>query len=593
MRRFFTASLLLCLLSGYSLLVSAVPAKPGKITYRQPDGIYVTVSIHGDEFSHWYETEDGKVLLHGSDGALCYAMLDASGRAVPSDVAATEVGERDARAADVALRQDRNALLKSIGVKGAEARKAAAAAKPGTISRSFSTEGVVNGLVILAEYQDVKFSEGHTRDVYDRLSNTPGYAGEHASCSVYDYFVAQSYGKFTPHFDVVGPVTLPHEMSYYGISELAPEMIIDACNEAKNTLGTDFSKYDVNNDGNVDFVFVIYAGYGESQGASYKTVWPQKVDLTYASWNTYDGLYLSAAACSCELRGNEGASLDGIGTFCHEFSHILGLPDVYDTGTGGTGFGMGCWDAMDRGIYLDDSRTPAGYTAMDKYSVGWIEPKILSEPARDVRLEPLSQAADAYFIVCESDADEYYTLENRQNTGCDKALPGHGLIISHVHYVPSLWSSNRVNASSNEYEHISLVAADNNKSTTTFDGDPFPGAANVTAFDGNTTPAMAWHTTDVPADCPITNIREENGVIIFDFKGNSTGVESVSLDSKVGIRAGKGRLEIDNPEGCVVTVSSVDGRKVSRSASLRQSVSLCRGIYVVSGNGRSEKIMIR
>lgn len=593
MRRFITTALLLCLLSGYSLLMYAVPAKPGKITFRQPDGTCITVFVHGDEFSHWYETEEGTVLLNGHDGALCYAMLDDSGRAVASGVAASEAGKQDAKAAALIKKQDKAALLKSIGRKGVEARKAATATVPGTISRTFPTEGVVNGLVILAEYQDVKFSEGHTRDVYDRLSNAPGYTGEYASCSVYDYFVAQSYGKFTPHFDVVGPVTLPHEMSYYGISELAPEMIIDACNEAKNTLGTDFSKYDVNNDGNVDFVFVIYAGYGESQGASYKTVWPQKVDLTYSSWNTYDGLYLSAAACSCELRGNEGTTLDGIGTFCHEFSHILGLPDVYDTNTGGTGFGMGSWDAMDRGIYLDESRTPAGYTAMDKYSVGWLEPKILSEPTKNIRLEPLSETADAYFIVCESNTDEYFTLENRQNTGCDKALPGHGLIISQVHYVPSLWSSNRVNASSNEYEHISLVAADNNKSTTTFEGDPFPGSANVTEFTGETTPSMAWHTTDVPATCGITNIREENGVIIFDFNGGTTGVKGITDGTMTDIRPGSGCLDIDNPKGNIITVTSVDGREVSRSASVNQHIVLGRGIYVVRGDGRSEKVLIR
>lgn len=585
--------LLFSAVAFHACLASAAPAWPRKITYTQPDGTEVAVYLRGDEYSHWHEAEDGAVLLRGADGALRYAVLGPDGRAVPSGLAAVNVADRSAEAVALVAGQDMAAVRRGLRMEAARAGKAGVRLAPGTITRTFPTVGEVTGLVILAEYQDVKFSERHTRDVYDELSNADGYAGEYASFSVRDYFMAQSYGKFTPRFDVVGPVTLPHDMKYYGVNELASEMIIDACNEAKSALGTDFSKYDSDNDGNVDFVFVIYAGYGQAQGGPYESVWPCKVDLTYTSWKTYDGKYLASAACSCELHGYEGTQLDGIGTFCHEFSHILGLPDVYDTSTSASGFGMSDWDAMDHGIYLDDSRTPAGYTAMDKYSVGWLTPKILSEPAKDLRMEALSETGDAYFIVCEGNENEYYTLENRQRTGSDKALPGHGMIVSHVHYVPSLWSSNRVNASDAGYEHISLVAADNNKSETTLDGDPFPGARGVMSLTDDTTPAMAWHTTGVRPGCPITNIREENGVILFDFKGGSTAARDIAADRPFVMRSAGGGIEIDNPSGCTVTVTAADGRQVSRSASAVQRVKPGRGLYIVSCGGHAEKIVIK
>lgn len=576
------------------LQAKASPARPGKIIYVQPDGKKITTYLRGDEFMHYYESEDGAVLLPDHDGVLRYASVSADGNVIPSQVRASDISERGAEEKAFVKMQDSLLIRKIICSENRQKRiNVQSKVNPETIKNTFPTTGVVNGLIILAEYSDVKFQPNHTREVYDELANKEGYDGEHASGSIFDYFVSQSYGKFKPHFDVVGPVTLPHEMKYYGTEELVAEMVKDACNEAKDKLGTDFSKYDANGDGNVDFVFVIYAGYGESQGGSYETVWPQKVDLTYESWKTYDGLYLGNVACSCELRGNSGTELDGIGTFCHEFSHILGLPDVYDTSVTGTGFGMGCWDVMDIGLYLNDSRTPAGYTAMDKYSLGWISPKVLSEPTSNLSLGALSETDEAYFIVCEDNGREYFTLENRQNSGWDKELPGHGMIISQIHYVPSLWSSNRVNASGNDYDHISLVAADNDKSADTYSSDTYPGTSGVTSFTDDTTPAASWHTTSSAVGCPITNIREEQGVIFFDFKRTSTDVPHVTADNGLTLSTDNGVLKILNPREEVVTVLTADGRIVSSTATAEQTINTGKGIYIVSCNGLSEKIVIK
>ena len=575
----------------------AAPARPGKIAYRQPDGTVVTVSLHGDENYHYYVSEDGFALLPDGGGTLKYATLSADGSAVPSEMAAHGVGVRGPAEAAYVKTVDRVAVggglakAYSDAVKAKSARRARRVA-PGGIDRDFPTTGEIRGVIILAEFTDKKFSRGDINEVYSSMANDEGYSGPYASGSIRDYFTSQSGGRFVPTFDVIGPVQLPHESAYYASFEIASQLMIDACTVADGTTDVDFSDYDYDGDGYVDFVFVVFAGYGQAQGGGVDCVWPQAVDLTYESWNVYDGLYLSQSACSCELQGYDGGVIDGIGTFCHEFSHILGLPDIYDPAYSGMP-GMLNWDIMDVGLYNDDSRTPAGYTAMDKYTVGWLEPVVLDSPAKDVELRPMSEANEAYFIVCGENADEYFTLENRQQTGWDKALPGHGLIISHVHYVPSLWSGNRVNTTSSGYEHVALVPADNMATDGTQDGDPFPGTSGNTSFTDTSHPAASWHTSTAAVDCPITNIREEDGIIKFDFKGGTTAINAVGGGKGLRATVSGGTLSVDNPLNERVSIVGADGRTVCESAESRVTVTPGRGVYVVRIGGTAEKIVVK
>ena len=305
----------------------------------------------------------------------------------------------------------------------------------------------------------------------------------------------------------------------------------------------------------------------------------------------YDGLYLGQAACSCELRGNEGEDMDGIGTFCHEFSHILGLPDIYDVAYSGMA-GMVTWDVMCKGLYNDDSKTPAGYTAMDKYTVGWLEPVVLDAPAMNLTLKPFSESNEAYFIVCGADNNEYFTLENRQQTGWDKALGGHGLIISQIHYDKSLWNSNRVNTTSVGYEHVALIAADGHASEDTEAGDPFPGETGNTQYTDTSMPGARWHSTSAAVDCPITNIRENDGMITFDFKADATGLAMVESGGTVNVVVDDGAIVVDNPCGDTVTVVGIDG-KIVQTSDLKNVV--CRpgnGIYIVKCGDVSKKVIL-
>lgn len=589
--------LLACMFAFLCNGALAAPARPGKIIYRQPDGTTLTVSLHGDERFHYYVSEDGFALLPDGGRTLRYAELSADGLARPTGMVAHDAGERGAEETGYVGLIDKAAIMKGLAKAYetawlTEQAKPTRSGAPGGIDRDFPTTGEIRGVIILAEFADKKFSHGDINEVYSSMANDEGYSGPYASGSIRDYFTAQSGGRFVPAFDVIGPVQLPHESAYYASFEIASQLMIDACTAADETTGVDFSDYDYDGDGYVDFVFVVFAGYGQAQGGGVDCVWPQAVDLTYESWNVYDGLYLSQSACSCELQGYDGGVIDGIGTFCHEFSHILGLPDIYDPAYSGMP-GMLNWDIMDVGLYNDDSRTPAGYTAMDKYTVGWLEPVVLDSPAKDVELRPMSEANEAYFIVCGENADEYFTLENRQLTGWDKALPGHGLIISHVHYVPSLWSGNRVNTTSSGYEHVALVPADNMATNGTQDGDPFPGTSGNTSFTDTSRPAASWHTSTAAVDCPITNIREENGIIRFDFKAEATDIGSVDSGEEMSVSVSDGTIRIRNPHNGTVTITGVDGRTVRESAESSVTATPGPGVYLVRVGGKTNKIVIR
>ena len=507
-------------------IANAVPPMPGYIKVAQPDGTTIEARIEGNSDFHYYVTPEGNCLVGDlTDGFIKPATIDSEGMIVPMETAgvhsrgiSAEFTAEDFRAA--ALRTREAIIAKR------EARRAPARIAPGAIKRDFPTTGTVRGLIVLAEFQDVKFQEGSTQEYFDTKVNTYGYSGPETYGSVVDYFKEQSGGVFTPEFDVVGPVTLPRKRADYGLDEDVDGFFREAAIAARDQAKVDFSRYDINEDYFVDFFFVIFAGHGEAQGGPAECIWPVMKDESDYIFDAFNGLYLGVSACSCELKHGEGTDLDGVGTICHEFSHILGLPDIYDSTYSG-GYGMGHFDMMDRGPYNNDLSTPSGYTAMDKYTLGWLEPRILEEPEKDVTLRSFVSSNDCCFIVNPDNPNEYYTLENRQLEGFDSALPGHGLVISYVNYDRSLWKKNVINSPGMaRYEHVTIVPADGMKeleleNTRPLEaGDPWPGSTGKTEFTNTSIPAALWRSsgTSTPVNMPITNIREsEDGVITFDF----------------------------------------------------------------------------
>ena len=408
-----------------AMVALAVPAKRGVWkTLTMADGTEVRAQLVGDERLHYWLTEDGQRL----------------------------VGEpRSDRFVAVSQKQlAQRAMRRTTSINKLQK------ARQQKLRRKAAFTGTKRGLVILAQYSDVKFQSAHNKALYENIMNKEGYTDSNGfQGSVRDYFKAQSGGVFDLQFDVVGPVTLSKAQSYYGSNddngedEHAAEMVAEACQLA-DAQGTDFSQYDWTGDGEVDQVYVVYAGKGEADSGVEETIWPHEYSLSDAAEYgdgsgalTLDGVKVDTYACGSEVDAYN--HIEGIGTFCHEFSHCLGYPDMYDTDYAGY-FGMGDLDLMCSGSYNGDGFVPAGYTAWEKWTAGWLEPTELSD--EDVAVENLkaiSEGGGAYVIYNQAHKDEYYLVENRQKTGWDRELPAKGLMVTHVDYDAELFANNIVN----------------------------------------------------------------------------------------------------------------------------------------------------
>ena len=367
--------------------------------------------------------------------------------------------------------------------------------------------------VILANYTDVTF----------KSTDYSAYIS-----SLQQYWADNSFGQYTPSFEVLGPVTLSHNQKYYGENDYydddmrADEMVQEACNLAEDL--ADFTQYDQDGDGKVDAVVVIYAGQGENYGVSnFDAVWAYTANLEESdeidSYVVLDGKTVTFFSAVPELQSAN--KRDGIGTLIHEFAHILGLPNLCTT-NGGFYKTLGDWDVMDHGSYNNESRTPASLSAYERFYLGWVEPILLNEPM-NVRLRDFNTTGDCAIITASGqsnlsgispDPREFYILENRQQTGWDEYLPGHGLMLTKIDYVKNKWESDEVNNIEN-HPCVDLIEADGSRPHYKADkpdngyfgkpGDLFPaGATSKNMFSNK----MYFE-----------NVQETNGIITFDFNG--------------------------------------------------------------------------
>lgn len=444
-----------------AIAIQAMPVKPGiwrNITLA--DGTVVKAELVGDEHLTYWRTADGA----------CYRQTPSAGVFSKVELSALQ-NEYDAVVAQKAARE--KAILESartsMPVKKVEGSK---------------FQGKKKCLVILANFADTKFKPEHTLDLYKQIINGENYSDETLGFkgSVRDYFKAQSGGQFEIDFDVVGPVDLPKGYAGYGKNDasgrdqtaLVYPMVEDAVSLAKDQV-TDWKQYDWDGDGLVEEVFVLYAGHGQ---ATYPQdpdlVWPHKSAID--PMTVADGVKVSVYACSCELGATE--AIDGIGAFCHEFSHCMGLKDHYDIN--GRGYGTGFWDIMCFGCYNGNSFLPAEYNSYEKMFCGWKEPIVLNaEPQKIEGMKALAAGGDTYIFYNDGNENEYYMLENRQKTGWDAALPGEGLIVLHVDYSKGAWEDNQVNYNAAR-QRMTVIPADNTLGSTDEDkaGDAWPYQGN-------------------------------------------------------------------------------------------------------------------
>ena len=477
--------------------VWAVPARPVRKSVTMPDGTTQVVTLQGDEHLSFYLAENGQRGLVGKDGR--FTLLPAE---------RFEALRQQAAIRRQTAEQRRNSRL--------------ASPKPG---RKVTTVGRQRGLVILVAFSDLDFTMTDPNATYQRFFNEEGYTESGMSGSVHDYFSDQSYGQFDLTFDVYGPVKLSRSYAYYGRNSEdrkdvnVRKMITESLQQMDDAI--DYTRYDWDGDGAVDQVFFIYAGYCEAQGAEENTIWPHESSIDDENL-VLDGKRLGTYGCSGELMGASGTHLDGIGTACHEFTHCLGLPDFYDTGYTG-GYGMASWDLMSAGSYNNNSRTPAGYTSYERWASGWLEPTVLKgrDPIRVSDMKPIAESPEAYVLYNDREPNEYYLLENRQFTGWDGGLPGHGLLMLHVDYDEAAWRGNTLNMNPT-HQRLTVIPADNNTvdNWSGMAGDPYPGTSGNHSLTNHTTPAATLFNRNSDRTLfmnkPIENIQESaDGRISF------------------------------------------------------------------------------
>lgn len=573
----------------------AVPAKQAKKTLTLADGTQVVATQMGDEYMNWWQADNGMRYVESQENEGVYVAANMDIMTATAEMRRAQVGEKRAK------------RLNSV-------RKAADLSSFGGQQRvqigdeHVTYEGKKKGIIILVQFPNQKFEEGHDNAYYKMVANEKelkhkdGYVG-----SVSDYFLSQSNGKFELDFDIAGPYTLSHTSSYYGKNDGANidvkvgYMIQDACDAAVAD-GFNFNDYDWDGDGYADQVFVLYAGLGEASGGDAKTVWPHEYQIRYTCVGkvlnyTAEGKgKVDTYACANEMERviNEytgqytsDQKLAGIGTICHEFSHCLGFADMYDTTTNGGNYGMGFFDVMASGSYNGGGFVPCNYTAYERIYAGWTEPIVLENPASVKAMKSTQDYGRPFIIYNDKHKDEFFTLENREQKGWDAALYGGGMMITHVDYDQSVWGVNHVNASASDHQRCTIFHADNDdngQDLGSIKNDLYPYMVsgmvmNDELTDDSRPAAKLYNRNDDGTKYmgkPVTAIRKNaDGTMSFDFMGgseenildNTTKKEETAIkDIKADTRKADNR------------VYSIDGRYLGDDIN-----ALGKGLYIVGG----------
>lgn len=477
------------------------------------DGTEIRVELRGDEFCSYWQAADGRKFVENNTTGF-YEIAD--------------MKKMTAKADQMRLTARRNSKkLMTRGALGGDHQPYI---------------GTKKGLIILVQFTDKQFWAEHTPALYERIANEEGFNEMGFRGSVKDYFKDQSYGQFELDFDIVGPVNLSHNYAYYGAptgdsndnGKALGEMVIEACEAVDGEVN--FNDYDWDGDGEVDQIFILYAGHGEASWNDKNTIWPHEWNLRSALGRTItlDGAKIDTYACSCELgiktsdKSNEEC-IDGIGTICHEFSHCLGLADMYDTSYSGN-YGMGKWGIMDNGSYNGDGYLPANYTSYERWYAGWIQPTELTEDCQINNMKDLASSGEAYIIYNDNNKNEYYMLENRQLNGWDAGLPNSGLLILHVDFDANVWKQNLVNSTSRQ--RCTIFIADNDPNNNEA-GDIYPYGYN-NSLTNTSTPAATLNNMNTDGskymNKSIRNItRNSDGTVSFSFENENNSNSDYQL----------------------------------------------------------------
>ncbi|MGI6223592.1 MAG: M6 family metalloprotease domain-containing protein [Prevotella sp.] len=544
----------------------AVPAYPGIIKFTQSDGTTLSIYQRGDEFSHQVYTADGYPLMYNfSTRNYEYASVS-NGKFVASGIVATDATKRDAKAMRFLSSVNREEAAKA-GAEMQRAMRPKPKSAPAYVTADditqmvisdVPTKGKLKGLVVLVEFSDKSFQFADPKKHYEDILNKEGFTDQFGTPgSARDYYIKNSNGAYQPDFVVAGPVKMDHTVSYYGgngtgdnsrgDNQAIGQMIKEACLAVADEI--DFKEFDTNNDGKVDNVYVFYAGYGEADSGQPETIWPHSWELA-ATNNTVqiDGVTVNHYAISQEINGINDQYC-GIGTFVHEFGHVLGLADHYNTNNGYSTAVPGYYDTMCTGSYGNKGYTPPFYSAFERASLGWLVPtEIVMKKDSTYKLENLGDSNFAYCVSVPDNNNEFFLLENRQLKDFDAYLPGHGMLVWHIDYDQNAWWLNTPN-NDEDHQRVDIVEANNILPVNA--GATFPGTSNKTQYQ-----FQSWDNVDLFA---FSDVKETDEVIYFKL-GNSgnvdlTAPENLTVTNISGKSATASWSAVDGADSYRVTLS--------------------------------------
>ena len=532
------------------------------VQVRQSDGTTITVILRGDEHINWYTTLDGVLLVQAADNSYYVGKVTKDGRLIATQQLAHEAAWRSNAETNLISKQDKDKFYSYVS-KVAEQSENSYNNNPRTritVDKGwngvpyFPHTGSPKALVILAEFADTTFTIQNTKQVFTNYLMNEGHFTETAYAQkrnykgVRGYFKDCSYGQFTPTFDVVGPVKLPKPQTVYGAGRNdRPDLLLeDACSAVDNIV--DFSQYDANGDGLVDLVYIIYAGHSANISGNKETdIWPKSGTISISK--TFDGKSIGRYGVSNELAGRENKkkekeTINGIGLFCHEFSHTLGLPDIYAIpGTAAAdqdNQGMEYWDLMDGGTEVQNGRVPSPYLAWEREAMGWMKIDELTSDQQVTDLKSLENGGKAYKILNKNVANEFIVLQSIQQggwyQGWTKTQIPKGLLAYRISYPYDKvnifdFPNNdlgkpRVIVIPADGEVLSAMnsGGDFNKYITNLTNDLYPlGSKNsideFKMYDGS------------KLQCKIINITQNdaNKTVSFKFVADATGIQSAPI----------------------------------------------------------------
>ena len=612
--------LISAVLSLCAAMTFAIPAKKSWKVVSQSDGTTIKVSQAGDEHLHYYITEDNVPIYKAADNRYCYLTIE-NGKLHNSGVLAHESAARSAKELQVMNTiHDLAPIARQMAAKKRSAAKRCVRPDRLPSKDDISVfKGSKKALVILAAFSDKSFSKGDDAIVkfYDEVLNQEGYSQNGAAGSVHDYFKDMSRGEFDLTFDIVGPVKVSKSATYYGGpspimggADHIGEFITEAIKKADEKCDIDWKKYDWDDDGEVEQVFVLYAGYGQATGGPTGTIWPNAWTLDEALQNSdgnggfsIDGVFINQYACSNELYLDSGTVPMGLGVFCHEFSHCMGLPDMYDTNYGSTPT-MGDWDLLAGGSYNGPQGIgwcPAGWTSYERAYAGWLELTELKAGDIIKGMTSLEEAdGKAYVIYNDNHKDEYYLLENHKGMGWDKYTPENGLLIIHVDYDKDLFDNNTVNSKgefspaegydryfTNDHPRMApfsrVRSIQNDTYFYTYPMDAPRGV--VDSLTDTSKPAAELYNALADGSKlmgkPVYNIeKDDDGNISFTFMTKEKETDAIQDIAMAEDTTGDD------------TVYDITGKKAGRIGDIKNG-SLKAGIYIIGGKRLQKKVLMK